>query len=298
LIICILIIVFFVLISFPFVNYIQKKRTTSIDITDLYLAWNNAEYKNVYDLATSILQNSPFNNAALTFKGYAAFYLSVSQSDSLLAQNYLDEAINSMRVALLSVQQSVRPQLMYMLGKSYFYKNTLSSYHYYSDLVIYYLNLAREEGFEADDIPELLGLSYASLNMTQESIAAFTEALIARESDILLLSIAEQYYKNEQFAAAKAYLHRVKTETINDELRFKSSALLGQIFLHEENYDEAEKEFLSILKNDPTFADAYYGLGVIYENQGNLVKARAEWRKALRMNVEHQGALQKLAEYK
>ena len=78
----------------------------------------------------------------------------------------------------------------------------------------------------------------------------------------------------------------------------KSKSLLGQIYLDEENYQEAEKEYRSMLEIDPNYADAFYGIGVIYESRGELVKARSEWRKALRLDVNHQGAKLRLAEYK
>lgn len=298
LIICLIIVSLTAFASIPIVKFIKTKQSASISIPDIYNQWNNKNYQAVYDMSSTLLEKKRQNNVALTFRGYAGFYLAVSQSDTVVAQEFLDESINNLRVALLSASQNVKPQIYYMLGKAYFYKNTLSSYHYYSDLAIKYLNLARAEGYKADDIPEYLGLSYAALNMTQESIAAFTEALIVRESDILLLAIAEQYYKNKQLSAAKAYLYRIVTNTKDDKLKFKSSILLGQIYLEEENYTEAQKEFETILQNDPNYADAYYGIGVIYEKQGDLVKARAEWRKALRIDVNHQNSLKKLSEYK
>jgi Flp pilus assembly protein TadD len=49
------------------------------------------------------------------------------------------------------------------------------------------------------------------------------------------------------------------------------------------------------LEKNPNNADAYYEIGVIYEEQGQDAAARAEWRKALRVQVNHSGALQKLA---
>lgn len=298
LIICLIIICFAAVISIPLVKFIKSKESASISIPDIYDEWNKRNYQSVYDMSSTLLQKKPQNNTALTFKGYSGFYLAVSETDTVTAQELLDESINNLRIALLSASPNVKPQIYYMLGKAYFYKNTLSSYHYYSDLAIKYLNYARLEGYEADDIPEYLGLSYASLDMTQESIASFTEALIARESDVLLLAIAEQYYKNKQMSAAKAYLYRITTNTKDDKLRFKSSNLLGQIYLEEENYTDAQKEFETILQNDPNYADAYYGIGVIYEKQGDLAKARAEWRKALRIDVNHQNSLKKLSEYK
>ena len=53
-----------------------------------------------------------------------------------------------------------------------------------------------------------------------------------------------------------------------------------------------------MLEINPNYADAFYGIGVLYESQGELVKARSEWRKALRLDVNHQGAKLRLAEYK
>ena len=51
---------------------------------------------------------------------------------------------------------------------------------------------------------------------------------------------------------------------------------------------------MSILEKDPDYADAYYGLGLIYEKEGDSAKARAEWRNVLKIQVNHQGAIKKL----
>ena len=53
--------------------------------------------------------------------------------------------------------------------------------------------------------------------------------------------------------------------------------------------------FDEILKLNKNSADAYYSLGLIYEKQGEMVKARAEWRKALKAQVNHPGALAKMS---
>ena len=90
------------------------------------------------------------------------------------AQTYLDECINNLRIALYSSNDKLTPQLQYMLGSAYFYKNTITT-HYYADLAVKYLLLAQKNGYESNDIAEYLGLSYDSLGMTMESISAFTE---------------------------------------------------------------------------------------------------------------------------
>ena len=148
---------------------------------------------------------------------------------------------------------------------------------------------------EADDIAEYLGLSYASLGMTK-SIAAFTEALLVRESDTLLLAIAEQYYKAKELNAAEQYLFRIVKNSDNEDIIIKSENLLGSIYIDKEDYEAAQAEFDNVLKKNENSVDAHYGIGVIYEKQGNIVKARSEWRKALKIQVNHPGALQKMSE--
>lgn len=297
-VVCLVVLLISALVAIPILHFIQNKKQNTISMAQVESCWKQGDYQNVHDLTATLLATNPFHSMALAFSGYSGFYLAVSQTDTTKAQTLLDNSINALRLAALKSSSRVRPQIHYMLGKAYFYKNTLSDYHYYSDLAIKYLSLAKKESYAADDIPELLGLSYATLGLTEESIAAFTEALLVRESDMLLLSIAEQYYKNQQLSAAKAYLHRVSTSTTDDSVRLKSKSLLGQIYLDEQNYQEAEKEYRSMLEINPNYADAFYGIGVLYESQGELVKARSEWRKALRLDVNHQGAKLRLAEYK
>lgn len=278
------------------VRIIKNRLSSSATIKALSEKWKEYDYEEVYDISRQILEEKPFSNTALTYHGYSSFYLAVAQTDTSLSQNYLDESINSIRLALYSAKKNLVPQLEYMLGKAYFYKNTVTSY-YYADLAVKYLASAKEKGYDAKDIPEYLGLSYAALGKPMESIESFTEALLFRESDSLLLSIAEQYYKVGQLSAAKQYLYRIKKESDDVSLVLKSMELLGTIYIDEKNYTDARSEFEGILEKNKNSAAAFYGLGLVYEKQGNLVKARSEWRKALRIQINHPGALSKLSDY-
>ena len=170
--------------------------------------------------------------------------------------------------------------------------------NFYADLTIENLNKALQSGYQADDIYEYLGMSYAALGKTTESIAAFSEALLVRESDNLLVSIAEQYMKNGMYNSSKQYLFRVINSCENDLLVEKSRIMLANIYLEEENYVDAQKEFEEVLKKNENSDDGHYGIGVIYEKQGNLVLARSEWRNALKIRANHQSALKKLSETK
>lgn len=278
------------------VRIIKNRLSSSATTKALSEKWKEYDYEEVYGISRQILEEKPFSNTALTYHGYSSFYLAVAQTDTSLSQNYLDESINSIRLALYSAKKNLAPQLEYMLGKAYFYKNTVTSY-YYADLAVKYLASAKEKGYDAKDIPEYLGLSYAALGKPMESIESFTEALLFRESDSLLLSIAEQYYKVGQLSAAKQYLYRIKKESDDVSLVLKSMELLGTIYIDEKNYADAQSEFEGILEKNKNSAAAFYGLGLVYEKQGNLVKARSEWRKALRIQINHPGALSKLSDY-
>ena len=275
--------------------FIKSHNKNKITINTLKEKWAEYDYSGLYEVGKSFLLDNPYNNTALTYYSYACYYLAVSQNDTYLAQEYLDECINNLRMALYNASKSLLPQLQYMLGKAYFYKNTISTY-YYADLAIKYLNLAKENGYQADDIPEYLGLSYASLGMTMESISAFTEALLVRESDSLLLSIAEQYYKIKQYNAAEQYLFRVSNTSKNEDILTRSKVLMGNIYLDKEDYANALKTFNEIIAENDSVADAHYGIGLVYEKQNNMVKARAEWRKTLKIQVNHAGAYKKLSE--
>lgn len=282
-------------VAFATLFGIRKYQQNRISIKTIKEAWGSYDYQKVYELCKVFLQDNTYNNTALTYYSYACFFLAQAQTDTQQAQSYLDECINNIRIALYEADQSLVPQLQYMLGKAYFYKNTITT-HYYADLAVKYLILAKQSGYEADDIAEYLGLSYASLGMTMESISAFTEALLVRESDSLLLAIAEQYYKAQELNAAEQYLFRIIKNSDNEDIILKSENLLGTIYIDKEDYDAALEEFENVLKKNENSADAHYGIGVIYEKQGNIVKARSEWRKALKIQVNHPGALQKMSE--
>jgi len=286
-------------IVFLSVFFVTKKLVKNINavpsISKVYDYWNQNDYIKVFETTDLILKSKPYNSTALAYKGYAAFCLSVSQSELELAHEYIDSSINSLRLALIDAPDLLRPQINYMLGKAYFHKNSLSTYYYYADCVVYYINEALKLGFSAPDIPKYLGLSYAQLSMTEQSIKSFSQALLTDENDELLLAIAEQYIKNEQSSNAKQYLYRVRSISNDEIVILKACEFLASIYIEEGNYDEALAEYQSILEKNPHNADAYYGIGLIYEKMGDMIKARAEWRNALKVQVNHPGAIKKLS---
>ena len=287
------------LTSFIFYKVIQKLFMSENSVHSLYKAWNANDTVKVYEISSNILDGKPLHNTALALRGYSAFKLAVSESDNnTLTQFYIDRAINDLRIALQSAKKKTVPQLHYVLGLTYFYKNKLASYYYYADLSVKYLEMAQNEGYRSRDIPELLGLNYSDLGNSKKSIEYFGEALRVHESDTLLYNIAMQYYNSGQKDIAKQYLVRAIGLSNDDDILLDSHYMLARIYTEEENYSSARRELDLIFEKNENFADAHYGLGVLYEKQGDLAKARSEWRKCLKLQVNHPGALNKLSELK
>ena len=281
------------------VQFIRHTFYSENSVYALYDYWKKNDIERVYEISGKILQKNVFQKTALTFRGYSAFKLAMANIANINdAQVYIDEAINKLRIAIQISDGKAQGQSYYVLGLAYFYRNKLASSHYYADLAIKYLLEARERNYRSDDISELLGLCYAGLGETQNCIQALSEALLVHESDSLLYNLAKEYYSISERAVAKQYLERVLMTSTDDEVKINSRTILGKIYIEEENYDAAQKEFEAILEKNVNFADAHYGLGILYEKRGDNAKARAEWRKCLKLQVKHPGALQKLSEIK
>ena len=281
------------------IQFVRHKFYSENSVYALYDYWKDNDIEKVYELSGKILQKDIFQNTALTFRGYSSFKLAVANIASINeSQDYIDEAINKLRIAIQTSGGKAQGQTYYVLGLAYFYRDKLSSYHYYADLAIKYLLEARKRDYRSDDISELLGLCYSELGDTENSIQSFSQALLVHESASLLYNIAKEYYAISERSVAKQYLARVLMISGDDELKINTRNILGKIYLDEGDYSAAKKEFDSILEKNANFADAHYGLGILYEKQGDNAKARAEWRKCLKLQVKHAGALQKLSEIK
>jgi tetratricopeptide (TPR) repeat protein len=269
--------------------YIRKTQSFLPSVSSLYKSWNKQDYQSVYDNSGLILDKRPLDGTVLALHGFSSYYLFAEQTDSAIAQNFLADSINSLRNAWYRVSESEKPQIAYVLGKAYYQKG-----YYYADLAMKYLDYAYKAGIHSGDIQEFRGLSAALLGDNALSIAAFTDALSVNTSDLLLFAIAKSYEKVNDQDKAKQYLYETIRTTKDDLLILKSYYELGMIFLTEQKIPEAQAEFDTILEKEPNSADAHYGLGVIYEAQGDLIRARAEWRKAVKMDPLHVGARAKL----
>ena len=180
-------------------------------------------------------------------------------------------------------------KLSYILGKAYYQKG-----EYYADLALKYLSIAEESNLDFVDLHEFKGMAYLLLGEEEAAISSFTLALKETPSPLLLYILGETYMKISDFQNAKQYFFETISKTKDELLQLKCRYYIGSILFDEGEFEKAKDEFTAILEKDDSSSDAHYGLGLVLEQQGQLVKARSEWRKALKINPSHEKTREKL----
>jgi len=259
--------------------------------------WEAGLYEEVYDRSQAALASRPLDYFLLTMHGFSAYQLGVAQINSLNAQRYFDDCLWALRKALLLKNAAHDGRLYYVLGKAYNYKGES-----YADLSVKYLEKARDLSYNAADIPEYLGLAYEKIGDYRSSVAAFAEALVAqgREDDdrppgLLLLSIARSYYALDEFEQARAYLQRCIDVSPDSRIIQAARLLLSDVLRNLGDNEGAQQQLVYILGEAGEDAEAHYRLGELYALQGEAIRARAEWRLALRADPAHQKARTRLS---
>ncbi|GHT64208.1 hypothetical protein FACS1894110_03430 [Spirochaetia bacterium] len=283
-----------VLVMVPVSLFSGLQNRPGNDRQNLLRLWEEGAYEEVFKLSKTALAERPMDYFLLTIHGFSAYQIGIAQINNFDTLIYIDECIWSLRKALLSKNSSVNGRVYYVLGKAYYYKGAD-----YADLAVKYLEQALDASFVAEDTPEFLGLSYAAIHDYRNSVAAFTQALDpagyeAGPSDILFLAIARSYIALGDQDLAKAYLLRC-IEISRDSQRVTAARLLlAEILRKEGHFEEAEAQYMLILNESGENAEVHYQLGELYAAQGDTTRARAEWRRAVRIDPAHKGARERL----
>ncbi|MFQ6618891.1 MAG: tetratricopeptide repeat protein, partial [Fidelibacterota bacterium] len=78
-----------------------------------------------------------------------------------------------------------------------------------------------------------------------------------------------------------------ETEFSEEEYAINQRMISGNRFYKENKYDEAEKEYLLVFEIDDKYAPAYFQLGKVYIQLGDLVKSADYLKKALMFDPEN-----------
>jgi len=285
----ILIIVF--IVSLAPVIYLKLKGNNTNDRKDLRDSFEKGAFETAYNQSLEMLKEKPLDFYLLTIHGFSAYQLAIAQINNFDTLSFVDDCIWSLRKAVLSRDNSPDGRIYYVLGKAYYYKGLG-----YADLAVSYLEKANALGYKADDIPEYLGLSYAAIRDYRSSVAAFSLALKseAQPSDILLMSIAKSYLALDEYDSARAYLVRCLELTKDSKTTAAARLLLGGILVKMGDTSGAEAEYLKVIDQNGDNAEAHYQLGELYASGGDLTRARAEWRRTLRLDPAHGPARSRL----
>ena len=248
--------------------------------------WEKKQYSKIIDYGNTVLDKNPMDRNTLIFTGYAYFYQGISILDMEERNACMEKSVVMLRKALLTDGRD-NTNVMYVLGKAYYHLG-----YYYCDLAVKYLSEALRKGCDSRDIYEYLGLAYSKLDMSDHAVENFEKSLEVNPSDVLTLTLAQEYIKMGNLDKAGYYLDKAGTD--NAVLKEKKLILQGQRYLGLAEYDKAIEHFNKVLELNPGSADAYYYIGEVYEVKGDMQKAKAQWRKAYNLNPDHHKAKLKL----
>lgn len=295
--------VLLIAVSIPLFLFVNRKNRSGAEQRELLENWENGLYDRVFISSGAALSSKPMDYFLLTLHGFSAYQLGIAQINTHDTLSYMDDCIWSLRKALLLKNSRNDGRVYYVLGKAYYHKG-----EGYADLAVVYLEKARELLYRAGDIPEHLGLAYASLRDYRSSVEAFSQALEpsgtgsgetgssggSYPSDMLLLAIARSYRALEDFAAAQAYLLRCIDISRDLNTRVAARLLSAEIFGKNGEAEKAESQYTAVLEEAGDNAEAHYQLGELYAAGGDTTRARAEWRRAVWIDPAHNGARKRL----
>ncbi|NJL73007.1 MAG: tetratricopeptide repeat protein [Candidatus Competibacteraceae bacterium] len=251
--------------------------------------WKAKNYQEVVRITDEILTKDAMEAGALTFNGFASFYLGMSQASIEDRLPYLSKAVQSLRRARLCARCALRGEAEYILGKAYYHRGK-----FYYDQAAVHLQNSLDASYTGDDTHEYLGLAYSGLGKYEESLKHFEAAIEKRPSDLLYLTLAQTHYQLEDYTAAEEYLLRCVNSATDTAILQKAHSMLGGIYLQRKDYLKAESHFQKLLDYNAKSAEACFSLGEIYFALGDTAKARAFWRRTLAAEPKHYGALRRL----
>lgn len=259
--------------------------------------WSDGNVADVFDHAEGTLASHPFDPQALTFGGFAGFYLGVDAVDSAARERLLGRSVQMLRTALHVDRAPLTAERYYVLAKAYFHLGDL-----YMDLSARYMERAIALGYAADDSETYLAVAHAALQQHDQSVYWFDRAIGRAESaaryadaNTLRMTAAASYEALGQFDDAERVL-RDAIDRLDDEyLMVFARNRLASVLIAMRRHSEAEQLLDQTIEMYPESADAHYYLGVVYNQTQRRVQARDQWRTARRIDPDHTDALLSLA---
>ena len=255
------------------------------------------------DAAAVTLARRPLDPEANLIRGVASLYAAISdemtarepggavdgEGSDRVGGDRLATAVLSLRRALLDSRIAMaEPAAQYALGKAYYHMG-----YFYYDLAVRYLEGSLALGYDGADTYEYLGLAYTELG-DPRGLEYFRHALTRRPSDLLHLKMATMLVDEGDVEGARENLIQAIELTDDPAIEQRARYELGAVYRVLDDLPLAEEQYRAIIDGDDRTADAHYYLGEIYAQQGDSIRARAEWRAARDLDPNHRRAIERL----
>lgn len=268
-----------------FSKWFEKDERLNGDYETLFA---EKKYDLVMEVTSEILAENPFDKKALIYDGFANYYYAI-RLDSFEEQlNYLDRAALSLRKVRVLDENRLTGKIDYFLGRIYYMKGT-----FYLDESIVYFQSSLDLGYKdhENETYYFLGMAYSRIGMFDESLNWLKK--VEGDSDVSSLLIAITYYHQKNYPLALENLDMIRSQTKDDKVKLSCDFWKAKTYLEQNKYEEAIELYNDILEEVDS-ADAHYNLGLVYKKMNNIIQARAEWRKAIKLQPTHMGALMEL----
>ena len=270
----------------PFPFGISRRDTTLLTL------WNEGKYDDVLSQAEVVLDEKPLDAQALTFGGFAHFYVGIDLATTAEQQEHLSRSIILLRKAEHVARAPLQGERRYVLAKAYYHTGA-----YNFDLSARYMEQSIADGYVGDDSHSYLGLAAEGMGDYISSAQWYEEGLLLRDSAALRIKAADARIALGEFEAAEEHLRKALDGNSDEYLDLVLKIDLAAVLIMRDQLGRAEAMLVDIVENHPDSADAIYYLGVVYENTDRSIEARSMWRRAREIDPDHLKALESLANW-
>jgi Flp pilus assembly protein TadD/peroxiredoxin len=166
-------------------------------------------------------------------------------------------------------------------------------------------NRAREQHLSlpvlrgSDDIVGIYNILYRYLFDRHRDLALPTSFLIDGKGDIVKVyqgrinpEHVEADFQSIPHTAAERIAKALPFPGVIESSEFRRNYLsYGSVFFQREYFDQAEASFRSALRDDPSSAEALYGLGSVYLKEEKIAEARENFEHAVKLTASYPDTL-------